>query len=139
MVSNYFNTAFKVGPIAIVIFIISFSILSNDLNDVGFLLFVLVIGGFITTIVAFIASVIVYGAIERFISVFQLSLSAKESFYYFLPVLVFLFGIPLLFQVWLGTDVLVTAISITSFFSAQLGWCLFCFSKVKSEQSLFHS
>lgn len=138
MVRPYITSALKVGPLSMMIFFLCLYGIenTNSFRMDDFLMFFL-LGSCMTTIMAMVASFVVYGVFELVQKYYHLRLSAPALFHFFLPVLLFGFGSIVAITFLLIDDPFSISLAISSFLSSVFGWCFYCYSKAQVEQALF--
>lgn len=130
MTKNYIITAFKVGPVAMIVFLTSLNCLTDDeMMNADEILIIFSFGCAVTTIIAFIAGVMVYGLFELLCVFNQLRLTQKATFHFFLPVLTFVFGAILGATIYLSHNDVSISVAVSAYISSTVGWSFFCISK----------
>ncbi len=136
MVRHYITAAFKVGPLSMLIFLLGVEFMDTSPLRIDDFLMFFIVGTFITTLLAIVASFLVYGSFELFQKHYALRLKAHALFHYFLPVLLFGFGSMLAATLLLSNDAFTISLAISTYLSAVLGWSFYCRSKARMEQAL---
>lgn len=133
----HLKTAVKTGPLSMCIFLLMLADSGEkSILEDSFILVLWLIGSIFTTIIAFIASLFLFGAFESINSKFRLNLAPRAMYYYFLPFMVFAFG--LITVVALGQNLYQStrALLFTVDISAMLGWSIFTYEKLKASNNL---
>lgn len=126
-------TAAKTGPLSMCIFLLMLAYFGQkSILEDSFILVLWLIGSIFTTIIAFAASLILFSTFESINSYFKLNLTPRAMYHYFLPIMVFTFGLVSVLVLSQGLHRESKAFLFTVDASALLGWSIYSYEKLKS-------
>ncbi|GAA5028657.1 hypothetical protein GCM10011506_14210 [Marivirga lumbricoides] len=129
----HLKTALKTGPLSMFIFLLMLAYIEEkSILEANFILVFWIIGSVLTTIIALIASLILFGTFERIDGYFKLNLAPRAMYHYFLPFMVFSFALINVFILAQGIHKESRALLFTVDISALLGWSIFTYEKLKA-------
>ena len=131
MIRALLLSALRTGPFAA--FCLVMMLRKTNWADL-FMLFLLI--AFVATIIAFIAGAVVFMLFQNYLDWRKLSLTPKQEYIYFLPVLSLLFVPFALWGISMEADDFGHALALSTYFSALFGWTNYCAIKLKKPSNL---